>query len=376
MEEKCCSTLPHFSFPCHPPKPVESQGVPQTPSSSKITSLSSQKTTRATSTVRLNKDAKEFVSNLAKIKDIGSLTPGFLNNGAATAASDATHVTVISNVTDVPGPVAEFHPPNSTSIQNTLTSNVETVSNSSGITSPPININLSSNPNFPSGSLLSESFPSLSGLESNYHKSTTSSGYHGNSSPAAIDRMSSDTNEPEENRLTRQNSLIESTDHLECMLSNELTGTRLPLYSSWSLCRLGNASSYQVSKGLEQPGFFPGSNFLLPWDIPLLNENQMGLSSFIDGNVKHPGVKTAGVDAWPAPNELLNANSSTGLPLYQTLAYASRQCTDYKVNPLPICLSSQITTKSNVAKAQRRQYPTVRAYIGNEYECARGHRYV
>ena len=214
----------------------------------------------------------------------------------------------------------------------------------------------------------------MSELESNYQKSVTSSGFHGNSSAGGTEHLSGDTCHGEESEIRR--SFTKETDYLECMLSSELTGSRLPLFCSWSLCRLGNASMYQVAKGLDQPGFFPGSNFLLPWDIPLLNENQTGLSSYIDGHVKHPGVKTAGVEAWPAPNELPNANSNIALPLYQTLVYASRQCTDYKVNPLPICAAPVAGSKGNAARNQRRQYPTVRTYIGNEYECTRGHRYV
>lgn len=215
----------------------------------------------------------------------------------------------------------------------------------------------------------------MSELESNYQKSATSFGFHGNSSAGETEHLSGDTYQGEEDEI-RQTSTKKTADYLECMLSSEPTGGRLPLFCSWSLCRLGNANTYQVSKGLDQKGFFPGSNFLLPWDIPLLNENQAGLSSYIDGHVKHPGVKTAGVEAWPAPNELPNANSNTALPLYQTLVYASRQCTDYKVNPLPICAAPTGGSKGNAARNQRRQYPTVRTYIGNEYECARGHRFI
>ena len=221
-------------------------------------------------------------------------------------------------------------------------------------------------------------YHSMSEVESSYHKSVTSVGFHGNSSADGVDLLSCDAYQGETGETSRKerSSSAETTDYLECMFSSEPTWGRLPLFSSWALCRLGNASTYQAAKGLEQPGFFPGSNFLLPWDIPLLNDNQASLSSYIDGHVKHPAVKTSGVEAWPAPNELPSASSNAALPLHQTLLYAARQCADYQANPLPICLPSTAGSKSSgsAGRNQRNQYATVRAYVGNEYECPRGHR--
>ena len=145
--------------------------------------------------------------------------------------------------------------------------------------------------------------------------------------------------------------------------------------------QLGAVSPWQrehvsAGEGFGTAGVFPGSNFLLPWDIPLLNESQASLSSYIDGHVKHPAVKTSGVEAWPAPNELPSTSSNAVLPLHQTLLYAARQCADYQANPLPICLPSTAGSKSigSAGRSQRNQYATVRAYVGNEYECPRGHR--
>jgi hypothetical protein len=346
MEEKCCSTLVHLSFPCYShsvnEKTTSSDSIDlttppvipplETAVSDKETSVQEGKegTNFPTTPVRLNKDAKEFVSNIGKATSPTNDTSGVANPASST--------------------------------------------NSEGVSNPAIAATPTSVPN-PASSLLSEGFQSMSELDSNYQKSATSFGFHGNSSAGGTEHLSGDTYQGEEEEM-KQTSKKKTALYLECMLSSEPTGGRLPLFCSWSLCRLGNANTYQVSKGLEQPGFFPGSNFLLPWDIPLLHENQAGLSSYIDGHVKHPGVKTAGVEAWPAPNELPNANSNTALPLYQTLVYASRQCTDYKVNPLPICAAPTGGSKGNSGRNQRRQYPTVRTYIGNEYECTRGHRYV
>ena len=363
MEEKCCSTLVHLIFPCYPfnlhEKTASSDSsniLPAPPVlppsentvSDKDTSLQGG-TVSSSAPIKLNKDAKEFVSNLVKTNPTKATEPGSVINSGSTA-----------------NPVNVTNP--------TGVSNSNAVSNTAGVTNLKNVTNPATVPN-PASSLLSEGFQSMSEVESSYQKSSTSFGFHGNSSAGETEHLSGDTYQGEDDEMKKA-STKETADYLECMLSSELTGGRLPLFCSWSLCRLGNANTYQVSKGLEQPGFFPGSNFLLPWDIPLLNENQAGLSSYIDGHVKHPGVKTAGVEAWPAPNELPNANSNTALPLYQTLVYASRQCTDYKVNPLPICAAPATGSKGNAARNQRRQHPTVRTYIGNEYECTRGHRYV
>lgn len=323
MEDKCCSLLVNLSFPCHP------SGIHE-------------------------KTAANEASDplLTSTDQTGSET-------TPSGPGDATQDTVTVNP-DQPDP--EFLRIPSTKPREGLNKDAkEFVSIHASHTS----------------SVLSVGYHSVSELESNYHKSVTSVGFHGDSSAGGTD-LSCDTyqGEPLEPSRKPQSSPVETADYLECMLSSEPTGGRLPLFSSWALCRLGNASTYQSTKGLEQPGFFPGSNFLLPWDIPLLNDNQAGLSSYIDGHVKHPGVKTSGVEAWPAPNELPSAGSNAALPLYQTLVYSARQCADYKVNPLPICLPSTAGSKGSGSggRNQRSQYATVRAYIGNEYECPRGHR--
>ena len=323
MEEKCCSTLVHFSFPCHPAGQHD------------VTEL----------------DANDFPPITADIPSIeGALSVPDEQKQEIPAEQAGEAVTTA---------FPEFTP--SVKLHAGLNKDAkEFVSGHAGHTS------LASH----AGSMLSGGFQSMSELDSNYHKSVTSVG---SADVLSYDVFQADAIEPRKHR----ESSSETADYLECMLSSEPTGGRLPLFSSWALCRLGNANTYQPAKGLEQPGFFPGTNFLLSWDIPLLNENQTGLGSYIDGQVKHPGVKTAGVEAWPAPNELPSASSNTALPLYQTLVYAARQCTDYNVNLLPISSNTTGGAKGsgNAGRNQRGQYPTVRAYVGNEYECPRGHRY-
>lgn len=170
---------------------------------------------------------------------------------------------------------------------------------------------------------------------------------------------------------------------LQTMLTDQSLEGVLPLFPSWSLCRLGSLSSYQPAKGLEQPGFFPGSNFLLAWDIPLSNENHTDLTSQFDSQGKLFSTKATSSEAWPAPNELPTlAGSTPSLPLHQALTYSQRQCADMKVNATQIVISQNVgkgatsggSTRSRGRNTRDTGPPTVRAYIGNEYECPRGHR--
>ena len=168
---------------------------------------------------------------------------------------------------------------------------------------------------------------------------------------------------------------------LETMLTNESRAGILPRFPSWSLCRLGSASVYSPAKGLDQPGFFPNSNFLLAWDIPLLSDSQSDLTSQFDGQGKHLGAKQMTEEAWPTLNELPSTGSNiSSLPLHQALTYARRQCADYKGNPPPLVSNAATGKGSSGASRQRGRaaregaLPTVRAYIGEEYECPRGHR--
>ncbi|CAH8480667.1 unnamed protein product [Schistosoma turkestanicum] len=53
----------------------------------------------------------------------------------------------------------------------------------------------------------------------------------------------------------------------------------LPLYPSWSIYALGKYFSYSHSSGLPCRGFLRNSNFLLPWDVSLMNNNSTWNSS-------------------------------------------------------------------------------------------------
>ncbi|KAK4469919.1 hypothetical protein MN116_007422 [Schistosoma mekongi] len=57
--------------------------------------------------------------------------------------------------------------------------------------------------------------------------------------------------------------------------TNWLVGD-LPLYPSWSIHALGKYFSYSHSSGLPCRGFMHNSNFLLPWDVSLMNNTWSG----------------------------------------------------------------------------------------------------
>ncbi|XP_039249346.2 nonsense-mediated mRNA decay factor SMG8-like [Styela clava] len=106
----------------------------------------------------------------------------------------------------------------------------------------------------------------------------------------------------------------------------------LPLYPCWSLVKTGSYSHYMAMRGLETPGFLPGTNFLVPWDIP------------VD---KHKDDATQ----WPAPGE------AHGVLGKKILSQAKEQ-------------------KTLLGRRNRDDGSSVRAFIGYEYETVRGQRFI
>ena len=94
--------------------------------------------------------------------------------------------------------------------------------------------------------------------------------------------------------VDRQPSTVE---YLPGMLHSGCPKGLLPKFSSWSLVKLGPAKAYNCHTGLEQPGFLPGSCFLLPWDVVIRSpsEEDAGLAEPLDGSPSF----------WPAPNQAL-----------------------------------------------------------------------
>ncbi|KAL6098317.1 smg8 [Pungitius sinensis] len=131
--------------------------------------------------------------------------------------------------------------------------------------------------------------------------------------------------------VDRQPSTVE---YLPGMMHSGCPKGLLPKFSSWSLVKLGPAKSYNCHTGLEQPGFLPGSSFLLPWDLVIRSrsEEDAGLTEPLDG----------GASSWPAPNKtLVGKRGSTG----------------------------------GLGRGRRRD-DVARIFVGFEYEDARGRRFI
>ncbi|KAG7275023.1 hypothetical protein CRUP_030542 [Coryphaenoides rupestris] len=132
--------------------------------------------------------------------------------------------------------------------------------------------------------------------------------------------------------VDRQPSTVE---YLPGMLHAGCPKGLLPKFSSWSLVKLGPAKSYNCHTGLEQPGFLPGSSFLLPWDLVIRSrssDEDAGLAEPLDG----------GGSSWPAPNKaLVGKRGSTG----------------------------------GLGRGRRRD-DVARAFVGFEYEDSRGRRFL
>ncbi|KAG9263718.1 protein SMG8 [Astyanax mexicanus] len=131
--------------------------------------------------------------------------------------------------------------------------------------------------------------------------------------------------------VDRQASTVE---YLPGMLHSGCPKGLLPKFSSWSLVKLGPAKAYNNLTGLEQPGFLPGSAFLLPWDVVIRSRSEDDPSSLeaLDG----------GPSSWPAPNK----------------APAGKR-----------------GSAGGVGRGRRRD-DVARAYVGFEYEDSRGRRFL
>lgn len=129
--------------------------------------------------------------------------------------------------------------------------------------------------------------------------------------------------------VDRQASTVE---YLPGMLHSGCPKGLLPKFSSWSLVKLGPAKSYNTLVGLEQPGFLPGSAFLLPWDLVIRSRSEDDASATeLDG----------GASTWPAPNKVPAGKRGT----------------------------------VGLGRSRRRD-DVLRVYVGFEYEDSRGRRFL
>ncbi|GAB6031120.1 hypothetical protein CHUAL_007928 [Chamberlinius hualienensis] len=129
---------------------------------------------------------------------------------------------------------------------------------------------------------------------------------------------SSISEEEGEKVLIRQAS---TTEYLPGMMHSDSPHGLLPAFQSWSLVCLGPSSLYSHNVGIQdQSGFISSTNFLLPWDVV---------------------VKSVNKDKWPTISETCGGRKG-----------------------------HSVKGKKGV-----REF-TVKIFIGTEYECPRGHRFM
>uniref|UniRef100_A0A224YEU9 Nonsense-mediated mRNA decay factor SMG8 n=1 Tax=Rhipicephalus zambeziensis TaxID=60191 RepID=A0A224YEU9_9ACAR len=173
-----------------------------------------------------------------------------------------------------------------------------------------------------SASPLSESdFSSQSPVSSNDSDSASSDHDDSDKSISLSDARTQQTDDPDDDDAAKAALVPSNTEYLPGMLHSLSPPGLLPSYSSWSLVCLGPSSLYSHNIGIQdQPGFVAGTNFLLPWDVAVKVDK----------------------DRWPSLWEGKRAQTWKG--------------------------------KKN-GKGDGMQF-TVKVFIGVEYECHHGHRFM
>lgn len=145
--------------------------------------------------------------------------------------------------------------------------------------------------------------------------------------------VSDDSENAKEKSLVRQPS---TTEYLPGMLHTESPAGLLPQFSSWSLVCLGPSSLYSHNLGLQhQAGILSNSAFLLPWDVTVRLEHQKDKGSL-----------------WP----MVNDHGQHG--------YCPRGKNFQNLN----------TIRGRKSKGGKEF--VVKIFVGVEYECPRGHRFM
>ncbi|XP_012270941.1 protein SMG8 [Orussus abietinus] len=146
-------------------------------------------------------------------------------------------------------------------------------------------------------------------------------------------RVSDADTDNKEKPLVRQPS---TTEYLPGMLHTESPSGLLPRFSSWSLVCLGPSSLYSHNLGLQhQAGVLATSAFLLPWDVTVRLEHQKERGSL-----------------WPTMGE------------HNTHGYCARGKSFQNAN----------TVRGRKSKGGKEF--VVKIFVGVEYECPRGHRFM
>ncbi|XP_011865598.1 PREDICTED: protein SMG8 isoform X1 [Vollenhovia emeryi] len=145
-----------------------------------------------------------------------------------------------------------------------------------------------------------------------------------------IEVTNSDAEASKDKSLVRQPS---TTEYLPGMLHTESPAGLLPQFSSWSLVCLGPSSLYSHNIGLQhQIGVFPTSAYLLPWDVTVRLEHQK------ERNPLWPLVGDQG-------------------------GYCPRGKNFQNMNVI------------RARKSKGKEF-VVKIFVGVEYECPRGHRFM
>ncbi|CAB3373921.1 Hypothetical predicted protein [Cloeon dipterum] len=142
-----------------------------------------------------------------------------------------------------------------------------------------------------------------------------------------------------EKGLLRQAS---TTEYLPGMLHTASPAGLLPQFPSWSLVCLGPSSVYSHNHGLtDQAGFLPGSAYLLPWDVTVRFEpSEMGKKC----EAKWTSIGAGGVNIPASPNQQRKFGGNVN------------------------------KRKTKVGKDHIEF--ALKIFIGVEYECPRGHRFM
>ncbi|XP_011266292.1 protein SMG8 [Camponotus floridanus] len=155
-----------------------------------------------------------------------------------------------------------------------------------------------------------------------------------------IEVIDSDAENSKDKSLVRQPS---TTEYLPGMLHTESPSGLLPQFSSWSLICLGPSSLYSHNLGLQhQTGIFPTSAFLLPWDVTVRLEHQKERSSSL----------------WPMVGFTGSDHGIHG-------GYCSRGGKNFQ----------NINTVRGRKSKGGKEF-VVKIFVGVEYECPRGHRFM
>lgn len=265
QELKCCSYLSHLTFPCHP-----SFNLPRT----------------AEPALKETHEAEQppLLEMAVETTSLSTNEPARTTNAASCEDEHASEETTADHQTTTPQTSVAGIIPIPNKGLSTIGSNKPAVGSHGNSVSSTHAYSLSGY----------HSTLEMTSHEVHELRSVTSAVLTGEVSTAESEEVLS-TQEPHaytsDTAVTAPGQRQETQGVLKSMLTSDSPPGIFPHVPSWSLCKLGTASMYQASKGLDQPGFFPGSNFLLAWDIPVLSDGQTELLSQFDGQGKHFGVK-------------------------------------------------------------------------------------